>query len=44
VSSVLPALATGLVLAMIVVVVAGRGRRIDPELTRPSILREGVTR
>ena len=42
VSSVLPALATGLALAAIVVLVAGRGRRIDPELTRPSILREGV--
>ena len=42
VSSVLPALATGLALAAIVVLIAGRGRRIDPELTRPSILREGV--
>ena len=42
VSSVLPALAIGLALAAIVVLVVGRGRRIDPELTRPAILREGV--
>jgi prepilin signal peptidase PulO-like enzyme (type II secretory pathway) len=41
VSSVLPALGSGLVLAAIVAVVAGRGRRLDAELTRPSTLREG---
>ena len=39
-SPILPAVVTGLLLALIVAVVAGRGRRLDLDNTRPSILRD----
>ena len=39
-SPILPAVVTGLLLALIVAVVAGRGRRLDLDETRPSILRD----
>jgi hypothetical protein len=39
-SSVLPAVGTGVLLALVVVVVAGRGRAVDLDRTRPSILRD----
>ena len=40
VSSMLPALGTGLVLAAIVTLVTGRTRRVEPDRTRPALLRE----
>ncbi len=39
-SPILPAVAIGLLLALLVAVVAGRGRRLDLDDTRPAILRD----
>lgn len=42
VSSLLPALGTGLVLAAMVTLVTARTRRVEPDRTRPALLREGT--